>query len=108
MLIPVSFGSAAALAVTAMTTCFVVTCPDAAVLRRNFLQAYEECHPEDLTSDRCAYCGGGEEMGQDWVACVKCNNWVHFQCDKRGSLGSFKDYAKDAGIEYVCLRCAGE
>jgi len=71
-----------------------------------FLLAYEECHPEDLTSDRCAYCGGGEGPEKEWVSCEKCGCWVHFNCDQRPDIGTFQDYNKDAGRDYVCIRCA--
>lgn len=65
-----------------------------------------QAHPEDVTTDRCSICGGAEEMATDWVSCDSCNTWVHFSCDDRPGLGTFKDYAKTDGLMYICADCA--
>ncbi|PSC70291.1 AT-rich interactive domain-containing 4-like [Micractinium conductrix] len=71
-----------------------------------FLQEYEQAHPEDLTGDRCALCGRGDDAGGDWVSCDACDSWVHFSCDVRHTRGSFKDYAKGRGRAYHCPSCS--
>ena len=34
-----------------------------------FLLEYEQAHPEDITGDSCAICGGGEDVADDWISC---------------------------------------
>jgi len=34
-----------------------------------FLLDYEQAHPEDITGDSCAICGGGEDVADDWISC---------------------------------------
>ncbi|KAK9814581.1 hypothetical protein WJX72_008178 [[Myrmecia] bisecta] len=70
-----------------------------------YLWEYEQAHPGDVTGDSCAICGGGDEVAADWISCDMCDVWVHFSCDPRPYLGSFKDYAKGNGRNYVCIRC---
>ena len=64
-----------------------------------------QAHPEDITGDACAICGGSEDIATDWISCDMCDSWVHFSCDKRPYLGAFKDYAKGQGQNYTCARC---
>ncbi|GMH36559.1 hypothetical protein BSKO_04427 [Bryopsis sp. KO-2023] len=73
---------------------------------QGYLWEYEQVHPEDVTGDRCAICGGGDEVGTDWICCDSCEAWVHFACDPRPFLGSFKDYATGEGRTYHCPRCS--
>ncbi len=49
-----------------------------------------QAHPEDVTGDKCGLCQKGDEQAHDWVCCDACGSWVHFSCDGRPSLGSFK------------------
>lgn len=65
-----------------------------------------QAHPEDVIRDTCAICGGSDEAATDWISCDSCNNWVHFSCDGRTNLGTFKDYAKGNGATYNCIKCA--
>jgi hypothetical protein len=64
-----------------------------------------QAHPEDVTGDKCAICGGSDEAATDWISCDSCNAWVHFSCDQQPQLGAFKDYAKGNGRTYVCPSC---
>ncbi|GLC45726.1 hypothetical protein PLESTM_001771400 [Pleodorina starrii] len=75
---------------------------------QNYLWEYEVAHPEDVTTDRCVLCNGGDTVSSDWVCCDACENWAHFSCDKRPGIGAFKDYATGAGRVYVCPSCARE
>eukprot|EP00884_Botryococcus_braunii_P018880 jgi/Botrbrau1/5676/Bobra.0071s0017.1 len=43
-----------------------------------YLAEYEKAHPEDVRSDSCAVCGGGEEKATDWVGCDHCESWGPF------------------------------
>lgn len=65
-----------------------------------------QAHPEDVIQETCAICGGTDEAATDWVSCDSCNNWVHFSCDGRSHLGTFKDYAKGNGATYNCVNCS--
>ena len=38
-------------------------------LAQVFLLDYEQAHPEDITGDSCAICGGGEDVADDWISC---------------------------------------
>lgn len=49
-----------------------------------------QAHPEDVTGDKCGLCQKGDEQAHDWVCCDACGSWVHFSCDARPGLGSFK------------------
>lgn len=49
-----------------------------------------QAHPEDVIREHCALCNRGDDHAHDWVCCDSCNTWVHFSCDTRTSLGSFK------------------
>lgn len=73
---------------------------------KRFLLEYEECHPEDIKSDRCVICGGNEEQGQEFIQCSVCYAWSHFSCDKRGNVGALKEYSKEGGKMYTCAGCA--
>ena len=66
-----------------------------------------QVHPKDLTGDGCWLCGSNDESGTDWICCDHCERWIHFACDRRPFLGTFKDYATgDGGRTYHCPRCA--
>ena len=70
---------------------------------------YMQAHPEDVGGEGCSICGGGEDVSADWISCDKCESWAHFSCDKRPSLGPFKEYAKGEGhAVYICPKCAPE
>ncbi|KAK9844911.1 hypothetical protein WJX74_008601 [Apatococcus lobatus] len=71
-----------------------------------YLLDYEQANPADVTGDHCAICGGSDEVSTDWISCDMCNIWVHFGCDRRPYLGTFKDYSKSNGRNYTCPRCA--
>ncbi|KAK9822214.1 hypothetical protein WJX81_006927 [Elliptochloris bilobata] len=75
-------------------------------LYQRYLVEYEQAHPEDVTGDACSLCGGTDEVAGDWISCDACSAWVHFSCDQRPGLGTFKDYARAGGEPYVCVRCA--
>ena len=49
-----------------------------------------QAHPEDVIREQCALCHRGDDHAHDWVCCDTCDNWVHFSCDSRSDLGSFK------------------
>jgi len=73
---------------------------------RALLLTYELHHPGDVASGRCILCGRGEEPGlDDWLNCCKCEEWVHYPCDRRKGLAPFREYHKDGGPEYTCPRC---
>ncbi|KAJ7552209.1 hypothetical protein O6H91_06G046200 [Diphasiastrum complanatum] len=68
-----------------------------------YLLEYELAH-DDVGGDCCIICHSGAEG--DWVNCGMCGEWAHFGCDRRMGLGSFKDYAKTDGLDYICPRCS--
>eukprot|EP00210_Caulerpa_lentillifera_P002749 g2628.t1 len=68
---------------------------------QGYLSEYEMFHAEDLTGDGCWLCGSSDEVGADWICCDRCERWVHFACDKRPFLGTFKDYATGDGRTHV-------
>eukprot|EP00803_Ostreobium_quekettii_P001217 evm.model.scf_1457.3 EVM.evm.TU.scf_1457.3 scf_1457:18929-26380(+) len=72
---------------------------------QTYLWEYEQVHPEDVIGDRCSICGGGDEVGTDWICCDGCETWAHFACDQRANTGSFKDYATGEGRNYYCPAC---
>ncbi|CAL8464121.1 g3656 [Coccomyxa elongata] len=71
-----------------------------------YLLEYEQAHPEDIRQDKCEICNGSDESATDWISCDQCNKWVHFSCDRRPNMGSFKDYAKGNGATYICVNCS--
>ncbi|KAJ7524785.1 hypothetical protein O6H91_17G021500 [Diphasiastrum complanatum] len=68
-----------------------------------YLLEYELAH-DDVGGDCCIICHSSAEG--DWVNCGMCGEWAHFGCDRRMGLGSFKDYAKTDGLDYICPRCS--
>ncbi|CAM6048469.1 unnamed protein product [Sphagnum compactum] len=68
-----------------------------------YLLEYELAH-DDVDGECCILCHSGAEG--DWVKCGICGEWAHFGCDTRGGLGTFKDYAKTDGLEYICPHCS--
>ncbi|CAD7704105.1 unnamed protein product [Ostreobium quekettii] len=72
---------------------------------QTYLWEYEQVHPEDVIGDRCSICGGGDEVGTDWICCDGCQRWAHFGCDQRDNMGTFKDYATGEGRNFYCPRC---
>ncbi|KAK9800299.1 hypothetical protein WJX73_007633 [Symbiochloris irregularis] len=70
-----------------------------------YLLDYEQAHPDDVTGDACAICGGSDDIATDWISCDMCESWVHFSCDSRPYLGNFKDYSKGQGQSYTCASC---
>eukprot|EP00271_Cylindrocystis_brebissonii_P016128 TRINITY_DN39352_c0_g1_i1.p1 TRINITY_DN39352_c0_g1~~TRINITY_DN39352_c0_g1_i1.p1 ORF type:complete len:220 (-),score=37.89 TRINITY_DN39352_c0_g1_i1:647-1213(-) len=77
-----------------------------AVLKRHYevyLLDYEQAH-NDVGGEACIICKGGS-LG-DWVNCGACGAWAHFDCDRRSGLGTFKEYVRIGGREYVCPRCS--
>ena len=73
-----------------------------------YLLDYEQAHPEDVTGGVCAICGGGEDVGDDWISCDLCDTWVHFSCDPRAQqaqLGPYREYASGSGRSFTCIQC---
>uniref|UniRef100_A0A7S0MUW2 ARID domain-containing protein n=1 Tax=Pyramimonas obovata TaxID=1411642 RepID=A0A7S0MUW2_9CHLO len=74
-----------------------------------YLIDYEMAHPDDvIPDDKCIECGCVESSTTskvDWICCAQCSGWVHYQCDKRTSIYSFRDYAYN-GVDYVCSKCS--
>ncbi|KAI4379593.1 hypothetical protein MLD38_005871 [Melastoma candidum] len=68
-----------------------------------YLLEYELAH-DDVGGDCCMLCHSS--TAGDWVNCGICGEWAHFGCDRRQGLGAFKDYAKTAGLEYICPHCS--
>ncbi|KAL6661323.1 hypothetical protein ACP70R_000707 [Stipagrostis hirtigluma subsp. patula] len=68
-----------------------------------YLLEYELAH-DDVGGECCLLCHSGAPG--DWVNCGLCGEWAHFGCDRRQGLGSFKDYAKTDGLEYICPHCS--
>jgi len=52
-----------------------------------FLLDYEQAHPEDITGDSCAICGGGEDVADDWISCDVSSEPNQRAC-LRGNSGS--------------------
>ena len=54
----------------------------------------------------CTLCGC-HEGPTDWIACDKCDSWLHFSCDTRRGLGTFADYTDaEQPRSYTCPDCA--
>ncbi|CAO2169277.1 unnamed protein product [Urochloa humidicola] len=68
-----------------------------------YLLEYELSH-DDVDGECCLICHSSA-LG-DWVNCGLCGEWAHFGCDRRQELGTFKDYAKTDGLEYICPQCS--
>ncbi|KAF8769423.1 hypothetical protein HU200_006452 [Digitaria exilis] len=68
-----------------------------------YLLEYELSH-DDVDGECCLICHSSA-LG-DWVNCGLCGEWAHFGCDTRQGLGTFKDYAKTDGLEYICPQCS--
>lgn len=68
-----------------------------------YLLEYELAH-DDVDGECCLICHSSA-LG-DWVNCGLCGEWAHFGCDRRQGLGTFKDYAKTDGLEYICPQCS--
>ncbi|KAJ6826948.1 AT-rich interactive domain-containing protein 4 [Iris pallida] len=68
-----------------------------------YLLEYELAH-DDVDGECCLLCHSSAPG--DWVNCGLCGEWAHFGCDRRQGLGTFKDYAKTDGLEYVCPHCS--
>ncbi|CAO2188431.1 unnamed protein product [Urochloa humidicola] len=68
-----------------------------------YLLEYELSH-DDVDGECCLICHSSA-LG-DWVNCGLCGEWAHFGCDRRQGLGTFKDYAKTDGLEYICPQCS--
>ncbi|PKA61173.1 AT-rich interactive domain-containing protein 4 [Apostasia shenzhenica] len=68
-----------------------------------YLLEYELAH-DDVDGECCLMCHSSA-LG-DWVNCGLCGEWAHFGCDRRQGLGTFKDYAKTDGLEYICPHCS--
>ncbi|KAJ1268691.1 hypothetical protein BS78_07G154300 [Paspalum vaginatum] len=68
-----------------------------------YLLEYELAH-DDVDGECCLICHSSA-LG-DWVNCGLCGEWAHFGCDRRQGLGTFKDYAKTDGLEYICPPCS--
>ncbi|XP_010917383.2 LOW QUALITY PROTEIN: AT-rich interactive domain-containing protein 4 [Elaeis guineensis] len=67
-----------------------------------YLLEYELAH-DDVDGECCLLCHSSAPG--DWVNCGLCGEWAHFGCDRR-QLGTFKDYAKTDGLEYICPHCS--
>uniref|UniRef100_A0ACD5XLL7 Uncharacterized protein n=1 Tax=Avena sativa TaxID=4498 RepID=A0ACD5XLL7_AVESA len=68
-----------------------------------YLLEYELSH-DDVDGECCLLCHSSAPG--DWVNCGLCGEWAHFGCDRRQGLGTFKDYAKTDGLEYICPHCS--
>lgn len=68
-----------------------------------YLLEYELAH-DDVDGECCLLCHSSAPG--DWVNCGLCGEWAHFGCDGRQGLGTFKDYAKTDGLEYICPHCS--
>lgn len=68
-----------------------------------YLLEYELAH-DDVDGECCLLCHSSAPG--DWVNCGLCGEWAHFGCDRRQGLGTFKDYAKTDGLEYICPQCS--
>ncbi|KAJ1289798.1 hypothetical protein BS78_02G192200 [Paspalum vaginatum] len=68
-----------------------------------YLLEYELAH-DDVDGECCLLCHSSAPG--DWVNCGLCDEWAHFGCDRRQGLGTFKDYAKTDGLEYICPHCS--
>ncbi|XP_072988208.1 AT-rich interactive domain-containing protein 4-like isoform X1 [Typha latifolia] len=68
-----------------------------------YLLEYELAH-DDVDGECCLMCHSSAPG--DWVNCGLCGEWAHFGCDRRQGLGTFKDYAKTDGLEYICPHCS--
>ncbi|PKU73830.1 AT-rich interactive domain-containing protein 4-like [Dendrobium catenatum] len=68
-----------------------------------YLLEYELAH-DDVDGECCLLCNSSAPG--DWVNCGLCGEWAHFGCDRRPGLGTFKDYAKTDGLEYICPHCS--
>lgn len=68
-----------------------------------YLLEYELAH-DDIDGECCLICHSGA-LG-DWVNCGLCGEWAHLGCDRRKGLGTFKDYSKADGMEYICPQCS--
>ncbi|KAG6554644.1 hypothetical protein Mapa_003662 [Marchantia paleacea] len=68
-----------------------------------YLLEYELAH-NDVDGECCILCHSG--AAGDWVNCGICGEWAHFGCDKRTGLGTFKEYSKTDGLEYICPSCS--
>ncbi|KQJ90354.1 AT-rich interactive domain-containing protein 4 [Brachypodium distachyon] len=68
-----------------------------------YLLEYELSH-DDVDGECCLLCNSSAPG--DWVNCGLCGEWAHFGCDRRQGLGTFKDYAKTDGLEYICPHCS--
>jgi len=68
-----------------------------------YLLEYELAH-DDIDGECCLICHSGA-LG-DWVNCGLCGEWAHLGCDRRKELGTFKDYSKADGMEYICPQCS--
>uniref|UniRef100_A0A0E0ICR8 ARID domain-containing protein n=1 Tax=Oryza nivara TaxID=4536 RepID=A0A0E0ICR8_ORYNI len=68
-----------------------------------YLLEYELSH-DDVGGECCLLCHSSAPG--DWVNCGLCGEWAHFGCDRRQGLGTFKDYAKTDGLEYICPHCS--
>ncbi|KAH7680009.1 Zinc finger RING/FYVE/PHD-type protein [Dioscorea alata] len=68
-----------------------------------YLLEYELAH-DDVDGECCLLCHSSAPG--DWVNCGLCGEWAHFGCDRRQGLGTFKDYAKTDGLEYICPHCS--
>ncbi|XP_078156653.1 AT-rich interactive domain-containing protein 4-like [Carex rostrata] len=68
-----------------------------------YLLEYELAH-DDVDGECCLLCRSSAPG--DWVNCGLCGEWAHFGCDRRQGLGTFKDYAKTDGLEYICPHCS--
>ncbi|CAM6096760.1 unnamed protein product [Calypogeia fissa] len=68
-----------------------------------YLLEYELAH-NDVDGECCILCHSG--AAGDWVNCGSCGEWAHFGCDKRTGLGTFKEYSKTDGLEYICPNCS--
>ncbi|URD93737.1 Phosphatidylinositol-4-phosphate 5-Kinase [Musa troglodytarum] len=68
-----------------------------------YLLEYELAH-DDVDGECCLLCHSSAPG--DWVNCGLCGEWAHFGCDRRPGLGTFKDYAKTDGLEYICPHCS--
>ena len=67
-----------------------------------------QAHPEDVTGDRCALCGRGDEWATDWISCDACDCWVHFSCDPRqAQRGAWLHGCVAAHLGGVVRRCGG-
>ncbi|KAJ4801791.1 AT-rich interactive domain-containing protein 4 [Rhynchospora pubera] len=68
-----------------------------------YLLEYELAH-DDVDGECCLLCRSSAPG--DWVNCGLCGEWAHFGCDRRQGLGTFKDYSKTDGLEYICPHCS--